>query len=82
MNVSHAINSNRSDFLRMTEADIERVEKLEVELSKPMFRPKRFNAMGIRGCVHWAHHGPVSKREKLKADLEEAGCSSVYGCGL
>ena len=76
------INSNRSDFLRMTESDIERVEKLEVELGKPAFRPKRFNAMGIRGVVFWAHHGPISKREKLKESLKESGCQSAYGCGI
>lgn len=74
---SPCVNSNRSDFLRLTEGEIERVNDLEAEIGKPMFRPKRFNAMGIRGVIHWAKEG----RDRKSFADEEAECASLWGCG-
>jgi hypothetical protein len=74
---SPCVNSNRSDFLRLTAGEIERVNDLEAEIGKPMFRPKRFNALGIRGVIHWAKEG----RDRKSFDDEEAECASLWGCG-
>lgn len=72
------VNANRGDFLRLTPGEIERVNDLEVEIGKPMFRPKRFGAMGIHGVITWAKDG------RNRADFEEeaADCASSFGCGL
>jgi 3'-phosphoadenosine 5'-phosphosulfate sulfotransferase (PAPS reductase)/FAD synthetase len=51
------VNANRSDFLRLTPGEIERVNDLEAEIGKPMFRPKRFGALGIHGVIAWAKAG-------------------------
>jgi 3'-phosphoadenosine 5'-phosphosulfate sulfotransferase (PAPS reductase)/FAD synthetase len=72
------VNANRSDFLRLTPGEIERVSDLEVEIGKPMFRPKRFSAMGIHGVVVWAKDG----RTRSKFDDEEEQCASAFGCGV
>ena len=72
------VNSNRSDFIRLTDGEIERVNDLEAEIGKPMFRPKRFNAMGIHGVVVWAKKG----RDRASIDDEEADCASLFGCGV
>lgn len=72
------VNSNRSDFLRLTAGEIERVNDLEVEIGKPMFRPKRFNAMGIHGVVVWAKDG----RRRPSIENEEAACADLFGCGM
>lgn len=55
---------------------------MEVELGKPLFRPKRFNALGIHGVLAWAKHG--KKRENLTEEemLAGSGCDGHYGCGL
>lgn len=72
------VNANREDFKRLTTGEIERVSELEVEISQPMFRAKRFGALGIHGVVAWAKDG--RKRDAI-AD-EEAACAGLFGCGL
>jgi len=72
------VNANRSDFLRLTPGEIERVNELEVEIGKPMFRPKRFSALGIYGVIAWAKDG----RDRGDFAEEDAQCSSLFGCGL
>jgi 3'-phosphoadenosine 5'-phosphosulfate sulfotransferase (PAPS reductase)/FAD synthetase len=72
------VNANRADFLRLTGGEIERVNDLEAEIGKPMFRPKRFNAMGIHGVIAWAKDG----RNRPSIEDEEAACAGLFGCGL
>lgn len=72
------VNANRSDFLRLTPGEIERVNDLEVEIGKPMFRPKRFNALGIYGVIAWAKDG----RDRGDIEEENAQCAGLFGCGL
>ena len=72
------VNGNRADFLRLTPGEIERVNDLEVEIGKPMFRPKRFGALGIYGVIAWAKDG----RERGDIDEENAQCAGLFGCGL
>jgi len=72
------VNSNRADFLRLTPGAIERVCSLEVETSQPMFRAKRFGALGIHGVIAWAKDG----RDRGSIDDEEAACAGLFGCGL
>lgn len=72
------VNANREDFLRLTAGEIERVNELEVEIGKPMFRPKRFSALGIYGVIQWAKEG----RNRGDFSEEEAQCASLFGCGL
>lgn len=71
------VNANRADFLRLTPGEIERVSDLEAEIGKPMFRPKRFNAMGIHGVIAWAKDG----RSRRAFDAEEGACADLFGCG-
>lgn len=71
------VNANREDFLRLTPGEVERVNDLEVEIGKPMFRPKRFGAIGIHGVIVWAKDG----RNRPTFDEEEAQCASLFGCG-
>lgn len=73
------VNANRGDLLRLTTAEIERVNDLEVEIGKSMFRPKRFGAMGIYGVMAWAKYGRKREDEDL---LEDEGCGAPFGCGL
>lgn len=54
---SPCVNANRQDFMLLSQQQIERVSELEVEVGKPMFRPKRFGAVGIYGVMVWAKHG-------------------------
>jgi len=71
------INSNKSDFIRFTEADIAEIEALEAEIGKPMYRPHRhMGARGIREVVRWGH----SPHGKYEAPAEESmtGCNSGY----
>lgn len=79
---SPCVNANRRDFKALTTAEIERVNALEVELGKPMYRPKRYGTLGIHGVIAWAHHG--TKRMHLDPDelIEGSGCDGHYGCGL
>lgn len=72
------VNANRQDFLRLTPGEIERVNDLEVEIGQPMFRAKRFNAMGIHGVIAWAKDG----RDRGSVDAEESACAGLFGCGL
>ena len=72
------VNANRDDFLRLTPGEIERVNDLEVEISQPMYRAKRFGAMGIHGVVTWAKSG----RDRGSIQEETADCDSLFGCGL
>lgn len=72
------VNANRKDFMRLTAGEIERVNDLEVEIGKPMFRPKRFSALGIHGVIQWAKNG----KDRGNIDEEEAQCASLFGCGL
>ena len=72
------VNANRADFLRLTPGEVERVNDLEAEVGKPMFRPKRFNAVGIHGVIRWAQQG----RDRASIDDEEAECASLFGCGV
>jgi len=72
------VNANRADFLRLTPGEIERVNDLEVEIGKPMFRPKRFGALGIYGVIAWAKDG----RERGDIDEENAQCAGLFGCGI
>lgn len=71
------VNANRADFLRLTPGEIERVNDLEVEIGRPMFRPKRFGAMGIHGVIVWAKDG----RKRGDFSEEDSQCSSNFGCG-
>jgi 3'-phosphoadenosine 5'-phosphosulfate sulfotransferase (PAPS reductase)/FAD synthetase len=72
------VNANRADFMRLTPGEIERVNDLEVEIGKPMFRPKRFGALGIYGVIAWAKDG----RERGDIDEENAQCAGLFGCGI
>jgi hypothetical protein len=75
------VNANRSDFLRLTGDEVARVSRLEVEIGKPMFRPKRFNAVGIHGVIMWAKHGKRHSEVGLETD-EDGACFIGAGCGL
>ena len=79
---SPCVNANRSDFLLLTPEQIERVNTLEVEVGKPMYRPKRFQTMGIFGVIAWAKHGTADKRLEAETDFFGGGCDGAYGCGL
>jgi hypothetical protein len=70
------VNANRGDFLRLTPGEIDRVNDLEAEIGKPMFRPKRFNGLGIYSVVKWAKDG----RNRPSIEDEESECSSLFGC--
>lgn len=72
------VNANRGDFLRLTDGEIERVNDLEAEIGKPMFRPKRFNGIGIHSVIKWAKDG----RKRASFEDEEAECSLGFGCGV
>lgn len=77
MECSPCVNANRSDFLRLSAFEINRVSKLEVQIGKPMFRPKRFNGVGIYGVMMWAKFGKDSDAEIP----DDEGCGSAFGCG-
>lgn len=76
---SPCVNANRGDFMLLTKEQIEHVNELEVEIGKPMFRPKRFGALGIYGVMVWAKHG---RKRGLCDVLEDEGCGAPFGCGL
>ena len=77
---SPCVNANRADFMLLTQDQIEYINALEVEIGKPMFRPKRFGALGIYGVMVWAKHG--RNRGGMFDPLEDEGCGSPFGCGL
>lgn len=72
------VNANRGDFLRLTPGEIDRVNDLEAEIGKPMFRPKRFNGLGIYSVIKWAESG----RNRTTVEEEESECASLFGCGI
>ena len=74
---SPCVNANRGDFLRLTPGEVERVNDLEVEIARPMFRAKRFGALGIHGVMTWAKDG----RDRPSFEEEEESCSGLFGCG-
>lgn len=75
---SPCVNANRGDILRLGADELAKVNSLEVEIGKPMFRPKRFNGLGIYGVVMWAKFG-----KNHEADVpDDGGCGSAFGCGL
>lgn len=79
---SPCVNANSLDFKTLTANDIAKVEALENEIGKFMFRPKRHNgAKGIRQVVDWAKYGQ-GKYSPLQDDLFDMGCGSPFGCGL
>lgn len=75
---SPCVNAKRSTFPLLTPGEIERVSDLEVEISQPMFRAKRFGALGIHGVIAWAKDG----RKRGDIEAEEAACAGLFGCGL
>jgi 3'-phosphoadenosine 5'-phosphosulfate sulfotransferase (PAPS reductase)/FAD synthetase len=72
------VNANRQDFLRLMPGEIDRVNDIEVEIGKPMFRPKRFGVLGIHGVMVWAKEG----RNRQSIEDEEEACAGLFGCGL
>lgn len=72
------VNANRGDIKRLSAGEMNKVNELEVEIGKPMFRPKRFNGLGIYGVVMWARHG----KHHTEDIPEDEGCGSPFGCGL
>lgn len=73
------VNANRSDMRRYTKTDIARVEAIESEIGKPMYRPYRhMGATGIREVVKWAN----SRKGKYELPREESmsGCDTGF-CG-
>jgi 3'-phosphoadenosine 5'-phosphosulfate sulfotransferase (PAPS reductase)/FAD synthetase len=76
------VNANKQDFLRLEPELVQRVNDLEVELGRTMFRPKRFHAMGIYGVMTWAKHGKRKMRLEPNEIEAGSGCDGQYGCGL
>lgn len=72
------VNANRGDFMRLSGPELAKVNRLEVAIGKPMFRPKRFNGVGIYGVMMWAKYGKDSEAELS----EDEGCGAPFGCGL
>lgn len=72
------VNANRGDFLGLTAPEVARVSALEVEIGKPMFRPKRFNGLGIYGVMMWAKYG----KDREAEIPDDEGCGAPFGCGL
>ena len=80
MECSPCINANRADMRLLDERDIAKVEQLEAEVGKTMFRPRRHGgARGIRKVIAWANASPGAYNERQE-DLFN-GCSSGY-CGF
>lgn len=76
---SPCINSNRADLRLLDETDIAKVEALESEVGKTMFRPARHNgAVGVRKVIAWASASPGTYNEAQDDLFSE--CSSGY-CG-
>lgn len=71
------VNANREDFLRLTPGEIERVNDLEAAIGKPMFRPQRFNGIGIHSVIVWAKSG----RKRGDFNEEQDQCLDLFGCG-
>ncbi len=75
---SPCVNSNREDFRNLEESDIVKVQELEAEMGRTMFRVKRFmGAKGIRQVMKWAW----SERGKYEPEEQSgSGCDSGM-CG-
>lgn len=73
------VNANRGDMLLLGEREISRVECLEFDVDKTMFRPKRhMGAKGIRQVIKWANS---PKGKYGKDDSPALTCASGY-CGF
>lgn len=70
------VNANRKTFLGLTPGEVERVSDLEAEVGQPMYRPKRFNVIGIHGVIVWAKDG----RKRSSVEEEAEGCADLFGC--
>lgn len=64
------VNANRNDFLLLTEKEIARVEALERDVGRPMFRAARYKSKmypdgchGIRQVIQWAYKAPLTADE-------------------
>jgi hypothetical protein len=76
---SPCINSNRADLRLLDATDIAKVEALESDVGKTMFRPARHNgAVGVRKVIAWASASPGTYNEAQDDMFSE--CSSGY-CG-
>lgn len=72
------IHANRADLQRAPQEHIDRIERIEQEIGRPMFDPKRYmGAEGIREVVRWAH----SERGQYKPEEDAATCEDNW-CGL
>lgn len=78
MECSPCVNANRGDFMMLTPNCVQKVSSLEVEIGRPMFRPKRFNAVGIHGVMMWAKFG----KNNAQNVEDDSGCDALFGCGL
>jgi 3'-phosphoadenosine 5'-phosphosulfate sulfotransferase (PAPS reductase)/FAD synthetase len=78
MECNPCVNANRGDFLNLSAGEIAKVSALEVAVGRPMFRPKRFNAVGIFGVIAWAKFGKNHSEDVP----EDSGCGAPFGCGL
>ena len=76
------VNANRSDFRRLSAADIAKTAALEAEIGKTMFRPARHGgAHGIEQVIEWARCSRGQFRHEQDG-LFTVGCGSPFGCGL
>lgn len=74
------VNSNRADFRDLAPSDAAKTAKLEGEVGKTMFRPKRHGgAKGIERVIRWANSTRGQYNDKQE-DLFASPCSSGY-CG-
>lgn len=72
------VNANRGDISRLGADDLAKVNRIEVFVGKPMFRPKRFHGLGIYGVAMWAKFG-----KDHEADIPaDEGCGAAFGCEL
>jgi 3'-phosphoadenosine 5'-phosphosulfate sulfotransferase (PAPS reductase)/FAD synthetase len=74
---SPCINANKADLRALTEVDVLKVENLEKEIGKTVFRPKKkMGAVGIRQVIEWAR----SSKGTYKPE-KPSGCDGGL-CGL
>lgn len=74
------VNENRAGFRAMTPAEADKVARLEGDVGKTMFRPKRHGgAQGIEQVIRWASNSP-GKYNEQQEDLFSSTCSTGY-CG-
>lgn len=71
---SPCVNANRSDFRALDESDIAKVERIESEINRNMFRTQRFHgAHGIREVMRWAWSNR-GKYEPLSSGCDAGMC--------